>query len=75
MPLFKPFPALGNQDLWSVAVKAGAEVPRGAPLPSWWAGAVDYLGNDLQKLMTGKMTPDQVIEKSSVAIEKNLINR
>jgi len=74
-PLFKPFPQLGNQDLWSVAVKAGLEVGRGTPLPTWWAGAVDYLGSNLQKLMDGRMTPQEVISVSTAAIEKNLINR
>jgi lactose/L-arabinose transport system substrate-binding protein len=74
-PLFKPFAGLGNQDLWSVAVQAGKATGAGTPLPSWWTGAVDYLGSNLQKLMQGKMTPDDVIAKSSAAIEKNLINR
>jgi lactose/L-arabinose transport system substrate-binding protein len=75
VPLFKPFPELGNQDLWSVAVKAGTNVPGGTPLPSWWAGAVDYLGNNLQKLIEGSMTPEQVISTSTAAINKNLVNR
>jgi lactose/L-arabinose transport system substrate-binding protein len=74
-PLFKPFPELGNQDLWSTAVQAGVQVPDGAPIPRWWTGAVDYLGSNLQKLMEGSMTPEQVIDKSSTDIEKNLINR
>lgn len=74
-PLFKPFPGLANQDLWSVAVQAGKATGAGTPLPSWWTGAVDYLGSNLQKLMDGKMTPDEVIAKSTSAIEKNLINR
>lgn len=74
-PLFKPFPELGNQDLWSVAVKSGREVGRGTPLPTWWTGAVDYLGSNLQKLMDGQMTPEEVIAKSTAAIQKNLINR
>jgi lactose/L-arabinose transport system substrate-binding protein len=74
-PLFKPFPELGNQDLWSLAVKSGEAVPGGTPLPAWWAGAVDYLGNNLQKLMGGEMTPEQVISQSTTDINKNLINR
>lgn len=74
-PLFKPFAGMANQDLWSVSVQAGKATGRGTPLPSWWTGAVDYLGSNLQKLMDGKMTPDEVIAKSTSAIEKNLINR
>ncbi|MGH1526781.1 hypothetical protein ACRAWC_23490 [Leifsonia sp. L25] len=38
-PLFKPIPAMGDQDLWSTAIKAGKQIPGGAPIPSWWSGA------------------------------------
>jgi len=74
-PLFKPIEAMGNQDLWSTAIEAGKEIPGGAPLPTWWAGAVDYLGNDIQKMLDGSLTPDQVIEQSSKDIQTNLIDR
>jgi lactose/L-arabinose transport system substrate-binding protein len=74
-PLFKPIPAMGGQDLWSTAIKAGKEIPGGAPIPSWWSGAVDYLGNDLQKMLDGTMTPKQVLDQSSADIQTNLIDR
>lgn len=74
-PLFKPIEAMGNQDLWSTAIDAGKQIPGGAPLPTWWAGAVDYLGNDIQKMLDGDLTPDQVIEQSSKNIQSNLIDR
>lgn len=74
-PLFDPIPELGDQDLWSLAVEAGLEAPRGTPLPSWWAAAVDYLGNNLQRLIEGSMTPDEVIARSTSEIEENLVTR
>jgi lactose/L-arabinose transport system substrate-binding protein len=74
-PLFEPIEALGGQDLWKVAVEAAATIPAAAPIPWWWARSVDYLGNDLQRLMEGKMTPDQVIAESGEKIQRNLIDR
>jgi lactose/L-arabinose transport system substrate-binding protein len=74
-PLFEPIEALGGQDLWKVAVEAAATIPAAAPIPWWWAQSVDYLGNDLQRLMEGKMTPDQVIAESGEKIQRNLIDR
>lgn len=74
-PLFQPIEAMGNQDLWSTAVEAGKDIPGGAPLPTWWAGAVDYLGTDVQKMLDGSLTPAQVIEQSSKDIQTNLIDR
>lgn len=74
-PLFAPVDALGGQDLWAVATKAGAQIPGSAPIPSWWGGATDYLGNDIQRMLDGELTPDEVIEKSSADIQTNLIDR
>lgn len=74
-PLFGPVDALGGQDLWAVATEAGAEIPGGTPIPSWWAGAVDYLGNDLQRMLDGDLTPQQVLEQSTEAIQTNLVDR
>lgn len=74
-PLFKPSEALGNQDLWKIATKAGAEIPGGTPIPTWFAGAVDYLGNDLQRMFDGELSPDEVIENSTAEIQTNLVDR
>ncbi|WP_291054379.1 extracellular solute-binding protein [Herbiconiux sp.] len=74
-PLFEPVPALGDQDLWAVATEAGAEIPASVPTPSWWAGAVDYLGTNLQRMLDGELTPAQVVEQSSDEIQTNLIDR
>lgn len=74
-PLFKPVEALGGQDLWAVATKANTEIPRSVPTPTWWAGAVDYLGNDVQRMLDGDLTPKEVLKKSSQDIQSNLIDR
>jgi lactose/L-arabinose transport system substrate-binding protein len=74
-PLFEPVEALGGQDLWAVATEAGAQIPGTTPIPSWWAGAVDYLGNDLQRMLDGDLTPSEVLTGSSEAIQTNLIDR
>ena len=39
------------------------------------AGAVDYLGNNVQKMLDGSMTPQQVIDQSTADIQKNLVDR
>ncbi|WP_423919727.1 ABC transporter substrate-binding protein [Frigoribacterium sp. 2-23] len=74
-PLFGKVAALGGQDLWSVATKAGQEIPRGTPIPPWWNGSTEYLGNDLQKMYDGDLSPDQVIENATTDIQKNLVDR
>jgi ABC-type glycerol-3-phosphate transport system substrate-binding protein len=74
-PLFGPVAGLGDQDLWSTAVEAGAQIPGGVPTPAWWAGAVDYLGADVQRMLDGELTPDQVIEQSTAQIQTNLVDR
>lgn len=74
-PLFEPIEALGGQDLWAVATAAGAQIPSGTAIPAWWNGAVDYLGNDLQKMLDGDLTPAEVISTSTEGIQTNLIDR
>jgi ABC-type glycerol-3-phosphate transport system substrate-binding protein len=74
-PLFGPVDALGGQDLWSTAVDAGDQIPGGAPIPTWWAGAVDYLGTDVQRMLDGDLSPAEVIDHSTEEIQKNLVER
>ena len=58
-----------------MATETGAQIPGSVPTPSWWFGAVDYLGNNVQKMLDGTMTPDQVISQSTTDIQTNLIDR
>ncbi|MCD0444069.1 extracellular solute-binding protein [Glycomyces sp. A-F 0318] len=74
-PLYGEITALGGQDLWTVATEAGAEIPGGTPTPTWWTGAVDYLGNDVQRMLDGDLTPQEVLAKSSEDIQTNLVDR
>lgn len=74
-PLFGKVDALGGQDLWKVATEAGEQIPAGGPIPSWWTGATEYLGNDVQRMYDGDLTPDQVIENASKDIQSNLVDR
>jgi lactose/L-arabinose transport system substrate-binding protein len=74
-PLFQPIDALGGQDLWKVAVEAARTIPAAAPIPLWWSQSVDYLGDNLQRLMDGTMAPDDVIAESAKKIQHNLIDR
>ena len=74
-PLFGPIAAMGGQNLWTTAIEAGNQIPGGVPTPTWWAGAVDYLGTNIQKMLDGTMTPQQVIDQSTTDIQKNLIAR
>ncbi|GAB2586759.1 sugar transporter [Paractinoplanes abujensis] len=73
-PLFQPVEALGGQDLWKVAVEASKTIPAAAPIPAWWAKSVDYLGNNLQRLIQGQMSPDDVIAESTQQIQR-LVDR
>jgi lactose/L-arabinose transport system substrate-binding protein len=74
-PLFGTVEALGGQDLWKTAVEAGSQIPGSVPTPSWWGGAVDYLGNNVQKMLDGTMTPADVISTSTTDIQTNLVDR
>ncbi|RRR98250.1 ABC transporter substrate-binding protein [Glycomyces terrestris] len=74
-PLYSGITALGGQDLWTVATEAGAQIPGGTPTPAWWAGAVDYLGNNLQRMLDGDMTPQEVLAQSTEDIQVNLVDR
>ncbi len=74
-PLFQTADLLGGQDLWKIATAAGAEIPGGSSIPWWWNSSVDYLGNNVQKMLDGQMSPDDVITQSTADIQTNLIDR
>lgn len=74
-PLFGEVEALGGQDLWRTAVEAGREIPGTGPIPSWWAGSVEYLGNNVQLMFDDQLTPREVLEQSTADIQSNLVDR
>ena len=54
----------------ALATKAVRSNRRGTRSPILRGPAVDYLGQNLQKLMDGHMTPDDVISKSTADITR-----
>jgi ABC-type glycerol-3-phosphate transport system substrate-binding protein len=74
-PLFKPLAGLGNESLWQVGTTASLAIPPGYRMPSWFDQAATYLGANLQKLMDGKMSVDDVVKTSAADIQTNLVNR
>ncbi|HTJ69527.1 MAG TPA: extracellular solute-binding protein [Actinospica sp.] len=75
-PLFKALPQLGNTSLWNVASQASLAIPAGYHVPTWFNQAgTSYLGPNLQLLMDGKMSVDDVISKSVSGIKTNLVDR
>ena len=73
--LFKPLAGLGNESLWDVSTKASLAIPAGYRIPSWFDQAANYLGSNLQKLMDGKMSVEDVVKKSASDIQTNLVDR
>ncbi len=74
-PLVDKLPQLGGVDNWAISANAALQIPAGFRLPSWTGDAAKYLGANIQQLMDGKMSVDQVISKSTTDIKKNLIDR
>jgi lactose/L-arabinose transport system substrate-binding protein len=74
-PLFHALPQLGNTSLWDVAAQASLAIPPGYHIPTWFDQAANYLGSNLQLLMDGKMSVDDVISTSVSGIKTNLVDR
>jgi ABC-type glycerol-3-phosphate transport system substrate-binding protein len=74
-PLVDKLPQLGGVDNWGISTTAALQIPGGFRLPSWYGQAAKYLGANIQQLMDGKMSVDDVISKSTTDIKKNLIDR
>jgi ABC-type glycerol-3-phosphate transport system substrate-binding protein len=73
--LFDALPQLGNTSLWDVAAKSSLDIPPGYHIPTWFGQAANYLGSNLQLLMDGKMSVDDVISTSVSGITTNLVDR
>ncbi|GAA5049702.1 ABC-type glycerol-3-phosphate transport system substrate-binding protein [Thermocatellispora tengchongensis] len=74
-PLVDRLPQLGGVDNWAISTKAALDIPAGYTAPSWYGQAAKYLGANIQRLMDGRMSVDEVIAKSTADIQKNLIDR
>lgn len=73
--LFKNVPALGNQNLWQVATSTVKSIPGEYYYPTWYNQASAYFGANIQRLLDGKMTPQQVLTQSASEIQSKLISR
>ncbi|MET8987394.1 extracellular solute-binding protein [Nonomuraea wenchangensis] len=74
-PLVDRLPQLGGVDNWAISTKAALDIPPGYTAPTWYGQAAKYLGANIQRLMDGKMSVDDVIAQSTADIKKNLIDR
>lgn len=73
--LFDNPPGLNQQDLWEVATGTIPDMPETYYYPTWYNQAVTYFGANLQRLVDGQMTPQQVLTESAKQIQSNLIDR
>ncbi len=73
--LFKNPAGLGGQDLWKVATDTVKQIPGTYYYPTWYNQAIPYFGANIQRLLDGKLTPQQVLTQSAHDIQTKLINR
>jgi len=73
--LFKDVPALGNQNIWEVAVATAPHIPSNYYYPTWYNQATSYYGGNIQNVLSGKMTPAQALSQGARDIQTKLINR
>lgn len=72
--LFKDSDGLGEQNLWNVATSTVKDIPDNYYYPSWYSQAVDYFAANIQRLMDGQLSPQDVLTRSEQQIQTNLIN-
>jgi lactose/L-arabinose transport system substrate-binding protein len=65
--------ALGGQDLWAVATSTIPQISNNWSYPVWYNSASQYFGTNIQKMIEGQMTPQQVLDVSTQQIESKLI--
>lgn len=73
--LYQNSAGLGNQNLWEVVTGTVKDIPGNYTYPSWYNQAVQYFGANIQRLLDGQMTPQQVLTQSSNDIQTKLIAR
>lgn len=73
--LFKNSDGLGGQNLWEVATGTVKDIPGNFYIAPWYNQAVSYFGTNVQRMLDGQMTPQQVLQKSSSDIQTKLVDR
>ena len=73
--LYQNSAGLGDQNLWQVSTSTVKNIPGDYNYPVWYNQAVQYFGANVQRLLDGQMTPDQVLSQSASDIQSKLIAR
>jgi len=71
--LMKPPASLGGQDLWALATDVAAQIPDTYYYPTWFGQMADIFGANVQRLYDGKMSPEEVLQKSAADIRSKLM--
>lgn len=72
--LFQNSDGLDGQNLWDVATGTVSQIPGNYYYPTWYTQAVDYFAANVQRLMDGQLSPQDVLTQSENQITTNLIN-
>jgi len=73
--LYQNSDGLGGQDLWKTVTDTVKDIPGDFYIAPWYNQAVPYFGTNVQRLLDGKMTPQQVLQQSASDIQTKLIAR
>jgi len=73
--LYQNSDGLGKQNLWEVVTGTVKDISGNYTYPTWYNQAVPYFGANVQRLLDGQMTPQQVLTQSANDIQTKLIAR
>jgi lactose/L-arabinose transport system substrate-binding protein len=73
--LYQNSDGLGGQNLWQIATGTVKDIPGNYIYPTWYNEAVQYFGANVQRLLDGQMTPQQVLTQSATDIQAKLVAR
>ncbi len=73
--LFQNSAGLGPQNLWEVATGTTKAIPGNYTYPVWYNQAAPYFAANVQRMLDGQMTPQQVLTQSASDIQAKLIAR
>lgn len=66
---------MGEQNLWTIATGTVKDIPGNYIYPTWYNEAIQYFGANVQRLLDGQMTPQQVLTQSATDIQNKLVAR
>ena len=59
--------------MWDVATSTIPQISNNWSYPVWYNSAAQYFGTNIQKMIEGQMTPQQVLDVSTQQIQSKLI--